>query len=192
MANNLQICPAPKMRSHYLVTVQRASGVPVKVQYVLMQYVRTYLGLRKSLLHSRYRRSVEDEWAGWAIAHPNFSKPINPFSSKGGRLCPPEYYLPTHLQVASYSPEIHIHFYTKNAQRRPYADLNLEKKRALDFHSFSRTFTKANLGNLLRAGGLYWDSGDMFPIRALSDIMSGPEVRTIRKPDFFSSRTPDF
>ena len=48
-----------------------------------------------------------------------------------------------------------IHFYTKNAQGRPYADLNLEKKRALDY--FSRTFMKVNLRNLFKTRGTYGD-----------------------------------
>ena len=52
-----------------------------------------------------YNRDVGDGWAGWAIAHPGFKTSVNPISTpRGGRLCPPHYYLPTQLQVSSYVP----------------------------------------------------------------------------------------
>ena len=49
-------------------------------------------------------RGVRDEWAEWAIVHPDFGRSVNPISTRGSRLCPPHYYLPTQLYVASYAP----------------------------------------------------------------------------------------
>ena len=47
-------------------------------------------------------RDVGDGWAGWTIAHPCFGRSVNSISTIGGRLCPPHYFLPTQLWVASY------------------------------------------------------------------------------------------
>ena len=36
-------------------------------------------------------------WAGWALADPEFGSSVNPIPTRGGRLCPPHYCLPTRI-----------------------------------------------------------------------------------------------
>ena len=45
-------------------------------------------------------RDVRERWAGWAIPHSCFGRSVNPISTRGGRLCPPHYYLPTQLPTS--------------------------------------------------------------------------------------------
>ena len=47
-------------------------------------------------------RDVGDGLAGRAIAHPGLGRSVYPISTRGCRLCPLHYYLPTQLWVASY------------------------------------------------------------------------------------------
>ena len=63
---------------------------------------------------------------------------------------------PLRMFRPSYGPEIHIHFYTKNAQGRPYADLNLEEKRALDSHSFFKDIHESQLGEPIQGRWDIW------------------------------------
>ena len=45
----------------------------------------------------RQFRDVGDGWAGWSIAKRGFDRSVNSISTKGCGLCPPHYYLSTHL-----------------------------------------------------------------------------------------------
>ena len=36
-------------------------------------------------------------WAGWALAYPEFGLFVNPIPTKGDRLCPKHYCLPTRI-----------------------------------------------------------------------------------------------
>ena len=52
---------------------------------------------RQSTKATHQFRGVGDGWAGWAIAHRGFGRSVNPVSTRGCRLCPPHYWLPTQL-----------------------------------------------------------------------------------------------
>ena len=41
---------------------------------------------------NKYDRPVVPGCAGCAMAHPDFDRPVNPISTRGDRLCPPNYY----------------------------------------------------------------------------------------------------
>ena len=51
--------------------------------------IREILFLVRIFLNSNPSRDVGDGWAGWAIAHPGFSRPVNPISTRGGQIVPP-------------------------------------------------------------------------------------------------------
>ena len=47
--------------------------------------------------HFKYNKDVGCGWAGWLIAHPGFGRSVNSIPTRGGRLYPWHYYLPTQL-----------------------------------------------------------------------------------------------
>ena len=49
-------------------------------------------------------RAVVPGCAGCAMAHPNFGRSVNPFSIRGDRLCPPNYYWHTRIFRPSDGP----------------------------------------------------------------------------------------
>ena len=50
-----------------------------------------------SMRHEAMLRPVVPGCAGCAMAHPDFSRSINPISTWGDRLCPPNYYWHTRM-----------------------------------------------------------------------------------------------
>ena len=52
-----------------------------------------------------YCRSVVPGGARGAMAYPDFGRSVNPISSRGDRLCPPNYYWHTQIFKPSDSPE---------------------------------------------------------------------------------------
>ena len=56
---------------------------------------------------------------GCAMAHPDFGRSVNPFSTRGDRLCPPNYYWHTRIFRSSDGPEYccvnkSVKFFQKN------------------------------------------------------------------------------
>ena len=49
-------------------------------------------------------RPVVPGWAGWAMAHPDFGGSVNPISTRGNRLCPPNSYWHTRIFRPSNGP----------------------------------------------------------------------------------------
>ena len=62
--------------------------------------------LPKPLQYSCKYRPVVPGCAGCAMAHPDFGRPVNPISTRGDRLCPPNYYWHTRIFRPSDGPEI--------------------------------------------------------------------------------------
>ena len=59
-------------------------------------------------LFSFYYRPVVPGCAGCAMAHPDFGRSVNPISTRGDRLCPPNYYWHTQIFRPSDGPAVLI------------------------------------------------------------------------------------
>ena len=57
-------------------------------------------------------RPVIPGCAGCAMAHPDFGRSINPISTRGDRLCPPNYYWHTRIFRPSDGPVVNINYDT--------------------------------------------------------------------------------
>jgi hypothetical protein len=60
----------------------------------------------KSLLTSWGSRPVVPGCAGCAMAHPDFVRSVNPISTRGNGLCPPNYYWHTRIFRPSDGPDV--------------------------------------------------------------------------------------
>ena len=63
------------------------------------------IALKASLkFNTYYGRPVVPGCAGCAMAHPDFGRSVNPISTRGDRLCPPNYYWHTRIFRPSDGP----------------------------------------------------------------------------------------
>ena len=58
-------------------------------------------------------RPVVPGCAGCAMAHPDFGRSVNPISTRGDKLCPPNYYWHTRIFRPSDVPDVYIRILTK-------------------------------------------------------------------------------
>ena len=58
--------------------------------------------------HHYIYRPVVPRCAGCAMAHPNFGRSVNPISTRGDRLCPPNYYWHTRIFRPSDVPALFL------------------------------------------------------------------------------------
>ena len=71
-----------------------------------------------------HHRPVVPGCAGYAMAHPGFGRSVNPISTRGDRLCPPNYYWHTRIFRPSDGPVIKIYLlesqkkFTRNFKRQ--------------------------------------------------------------------------
>jgi len=63
--------------------------------------------MQDSLRAALSLRAVVPGCAGCAMAHPDFGRSVNPISTRGDRLCPPNYYWHTRIFRPSDSPDFH-------------------------------------------------------------------------------------
>ena len=80
-----------------------------EVEKIPNYYYRPLLQLLLSEFCREKQNHVNDAasgWAGWAFAHPVFGSSVKPILTKGGRLCPPHYYLPFQIFRPSYTPPV--------------------------------------------------------------------------------------
>ena len=62
-------------------------------------------------------RAVVPECAGCAMAHPDFGRSVNPISTRGDRLCQPNYYWHTQIFRPSDGPvDVFLKFEPPNAR----------------------------------------------------------------------------
>jgi hypothetical protein len=88
--------------SYQLINIQSTSSPILKFLLYWVHLFSPSQPLQCTVVHDR---DVGDRWSERTIAHPGFGRSLNPISTRGGRLCPHNYYLPTQLSVASYVPE---------------------------------------------------------------------------------------
>ena len=64
----------------------------------------------------RYYRPVDP---GCAMAHPDFGRSVNPISTRGDRLCPPNYYWHTRIFRPSDGPGAYLTpIYSRSSERK--------------------------------------------------------------------------
>ena len=81
--------------------------VHFSVKGMLGENVRKLLHLMCYVVSSKNTyifRPVVPGCAGCAMAHPDFGRSVNPISTRGDRLCPPNYYWHTRIFRPSKSP----------------------------------------------------------------------------------------
>ena len=69
-----------------------------------LQYWKVASSKTNCLEAHRLSRPVVPGCAGCAMAHPEFGKSVNPISTRGNRLCPPNYYWHTQIFRPSDGP----------------------------------------------------------------------------------------
>ena len=65
--------------------------------------------LKSSFITTTKFRGVVRGCAGCAIAHPDFGRSVNPISTRGDRLCPPNYYWHPRIFRPSDGPDRYIY-----------------------------------------------------------------------------------
>ena len=73
----------------------------------LKNIIMNITGLRKTHRVDFNPRPVVPGCAGCAMAHPDFGRSVNPISTSGNRLCPPNYYWHTQIFRPSDGPAIY-------------------------------------------------------------------------------------
>ena len=80
------------MSDHSSATGMRPSGKIFYIYVLRGQRHRALARWARSSFTKLCSRPVVPGCAGCAIAHPDFGRSVNPISTRGDRLCPPNYY----------------------------------------------------------------------------------------------------
>ena len=88
------------------IRIRKYCKVPNSRMFCLVAPPRIYRLFTKGKFNAYLLfRAVVPGCAGCATAHPDFGRPVNPISTRGDRLCPPNYFWPTRIFRPSDGPE---------------------------------------------------------------------------------------
>ena len=103
-------CLAPEDREDLLADLSHVGPKSFSLYIQKKKKGLKSLGLlNKFIFLLSLSRPVVSGCAGYAMAHPDFGRSVNPISTRGDRLCPPNYYWHPRIFRPFDGPDYHIH-----------------------------------------------------------------------------------
>ena len=89
-------------------------------------------------MSTQVNKPVVPGCAGCAMAHPDFDRSVGPISTKGDRLCPPNYYWHTQMFRPSDGPAKYTRTHTFLKDRQSKNRIQADRISNAPFHTFQK------------------------------------------------------